>query len=71
MATYPDAAFQKLGIDREELDKRRTYRLHMEGVANIKEWGAIGDGKKDDTAAIEAAIDAVVQNECGAFFMVV
>lgn len=43
----------------------RDYRLKYEGEANIREWGAVGDGKTDDTAAIDAAIRAVVENENG------
>jgi polygalacturonase len=63
------AAIQKLGISEDDLKSRRNYRLFMDGVANIKEWGATGDGKTDDTQAVQAAIDAIVENACGMFLL--
>jgi Pectate lyase superfamily protein len=38
----------------------------MDGAANIKEYGARGDGVTDDTEAVEAAIQAVFTNPAGA-----
>jgi hypothetical protein len=61
----PSVTLQGISINSSELSSQRLYKLHMEGVANVKEWGAIGDGKADDTKAIEAAIEAVVQSSSG------
>ena len=49
-----------------QIVEQRQYKLYMDGVANIKEWGAKGDGVTDDTASVAAAIDAIVQNPVGA-----
>lgn len=59
--------FQGFSVNSAEVESRRLYKLHMEGVANVKEWGATGDGEADDTTAIEAAIAAVVQNSSGMY----
>lgn len=51
--------------DRHIAATKREYHLEFEGVSNVKEWGAIGDGKTDDTAAVQAAIKAVTSNAVG------
>src|SRR5262249_16470379 len=38
----------------------RTMPDRLGDVINVKDWGAVGDGSRDDTAAIQAAIDHAV-----------
>ena len=41
----------------------RTLQAKLEDVVNVKDFGAVGDGVTDDTAAIQAAVDFCVTNK--------
>jgi hypothetical protein len=45
----------------------RTMQDKAREILSVKDFGAVGDGVTDDTAAIQAAIDSLVAGECLVF----
>lgn len=60
LASYDDPPFVTYltrWVDDPDIDAL-TERVDRFGVFNVREYGAAGDGSTDDTAALQAAIDA-------------
>lgn len=43
----------------------KTDTFNRTGEANVKDWGAVGDGETDDTKAFEAAVEHVANAPAG------
>lgn len=57
------------GLRRTAFDQASyAYWTGKYGAVNVKDFGAVGDGVHDDTAAIQAAIDMVASQDGGTVF---
>jgi hypothetical protein len=63
--TGPDAFYKSNFYER----RRPTYSdIGMSQVINVKEWGAAGDGKTDDTAVLNSILDRAANMASIVFF---
>jgi hypothetical protein len=63
LATLPDAAITAAGSL-----TARTLAVRAADVVNVKDFGAVGDGTTDDSAAIQAALASAVSTKAEVFF---
>lgn len=49
--------------------KGPTSRAHLNGILDVRDFGAVGDGRNFDTAAINKAIEAAEKNGGGTVFL--
>lgn len=54
-----NAYYQKPGSGIPKTDLASSVQNSLDPVLNVKNYGAVGDGSNDDTASIQAAIDAL------------
>jgi len=61
--TLPDISDSHLQFTQDGKDaKRRSYDSKLKDTVSVKDFGAVGDGVADDTAAIQAAVTALLAN---------
>src|SRR5262245_52866225 len=74
-ATWPFAARAQQGVPnvkKGQVDKKATVSSIppvVTSLVNVKDFGAVGNGVADDTAAIQAAIDFAANNKRSTIYM--